>query len=390
MSPFVQFGPPGRTAGAARSLPRRSPARPRGGPAGAGRGARAPGAGAPYPVRVRRQRRERGPGRLPATILIALVAVALLLLAAACKDDAEPAATATATTATATAEALPAETAGTATAPPEGGGSARAETFSDIPDLVARVEPSVVAVQVATPAGTAEGSGVIWDTDGLIVTNNHVVEDAGEVTVAFASGQRVDAEVVDTDPLTDIAVLRVDRDGLPAATFADDLPAVGELALAVGNPLGFESTVTAGIVSGLHRSIPDDSPRARPLVDLIQTDAAISPGNSGGALVGAGGEVIGVNVAYIPPAARAVSIGFAIPAPTVSAVVEQLLEDGEVSHAFLGINYATLTPDIAERSRFAHRHPERRSARAGRRGSAGAAARAGRRPSRAASSPSGR
>jgi S1-C subfamily serine protease len=175
------------------------------------------------------------------------------------------------------------------------------------------------------------------------------VEDATRVTVAFASGERARAEVVDTDPLTDIAVIRVDRDGLPAATFADDLPAVGELALAVGNPLGFESTVTAGIVSGLHRSIPADTVEAQALVDLIQTDAAISPGNSGGALVNAAGEVIGVNVAYIPPAARAVSIGFAIPAPTVASVVEQLLEDGEVRHAYLGIVPATLTPEIAER-----------------------------------------
>jgi serine protease DegQ len=298
---------------------------------------------------VRRARRQRGRRRPPATILIALLALALLLLAAACKDDPEPSAGGGATTA---AEAPPAGTAGTTAseAPPPGDGPPiQVEGFGDIPGLVARVEPSVVAVQVRSPEGTGEGSGVIWDADGLIVTNNHVVEGATEVAVAFASGERSDAEVVDTDPLTDVAVLRVDRDGLPAATFAGELPAVGELAIAIGNPLGYESTVTAGIVSGLHRSIPGDPAETRALVDLIQTDAAISPGNSGGALVDASGRVIGVNVAYIPPAARAVSIGFAIPAATVSSVVEQLLDGGEVQHAFLGVIPATLTPEVAER-----------------------------------------
>jgi S1-C subfamily serine protease len=285
--------------------------------------------------------------RRSTTLLAAPLVLAVLLGAAACKDDTEPAPTATA------AEAPPAastRTAAGATAPPPSGGApARAEGFGDIPGLVARVEPSVVAVQVRTPGGRAEGSGVIWNADGVIVTNNHVVEGATEVTVAFASGQRSAAEVVDADPLTDIAVLRVSRKGLPAATFAGDLPEVGELALAIGNPLGFESTVTAGIVSGLHRSIPGDSRETASLVDLIQTDAAISPGNSGGALVGPAGEVIGINVAYIPPQDSAVSIGFAIPADTVASVVEQLLGGGGVQHSYLGIVPATLTPEVADR-----------------------------------------
>ena len=116
--------------------------------------------------------------------------------------------------------------------------------------------------------------------------------------------------------------------------------------MAIGNPLGFENTVTAGIVSGLHRSIPSGDAGA---VDLLQTDAPISPGNSGGALVGKDGDVIGINVAYLPPGAGAVSLGFAIPAPTVAQVVEQLLEQGAVETAFLGIRPIPVTPDLAKR-----------------------------------------
>jgi serine protease DegQ len=219
--------------------------------------------------------------------------------------------------------------------------------FGRIPEIVRAVSPTVVAVLVSGAQGTGEGSGVIWGEDGVIVTNNHVVEGAQEVTVALATGQSENAEVVATDPLTDLAVLRIDRDGLPTAEFADGLPQVGELAVAIGNPLGFENTVTAGIVSGLDRSVPSGG-NTPALVGLLQTDAPISPGNSGGALVDVEGRVIGINVAYIPPQARAVSIGFAIPSPTVVDVVRQLLESGEVQHAFLGVGPAPLTPELAE------------------------------------------
>jgi S1-C subfamily serine protease len=281
--------------------------------------------------------------------LLAVLATTLVLIGAVgCKSDEPETAGSTGTAAGATS---PEATTAGSTAPaddeaPSGGGSAG---FAAIPEIVRRVEPSVVAVLVQTELASGEGSGVIWDADGLIVTNNHVVEGAREVMVAFASGERLRARVVDTDALSDLAVLRVDRDGLPAARFAEELPQVGELAVAIGNPLGFESTVTAGIVSGLHRSIPAGGLQAQSLVDLIQTDAAISPGNSGGALVDGEGRVMGINVAYIPPEARAVSIGFAIPAATVVSAVEQLLESGEVSHSYLGIRGpTTLTPEIAE------------------------------------------
>ena len=273
--------------------------------------------------------------------LTALVCAALALLVAGCStgnegdDEAEPTATHTPTA--------------TATATPRAGGADRANTFGDIPAIVEAVAPSIVAVLVSTGQGEGEGSGVVWSEDGVIVTNDHVVSTAQEVVVALASGERLTATVEASDPITDLAVVRVDRDGLPAAEFAEDLPAVGALAVAMGNPLGFENTVTAGIVSGLHRSIPSGG-QTPALVDLIQTDAAISPGNSGGALVDADGAVMGVNVAYIPPQAQAVAIGFAIPSPTVVDVVTQLLEEGEVSHAFLGVRPAPLSPQLAQQA----------------------------------------
>jgi serine protease DegQ len=220
------------------------------------------------------------------------------------------------------------------------------EDLDLVPRLVRELQPSVVAVLTAE----GEGSGVVYAADGTVVTNNHVVEGADDVRVAFVDGSRVDAEVQATDPRSDLAVLRVDRDDLPAARFADRLPAVGELAVAMGNPLGFENSVTAGIISGLHRAIPGSAADNPALVDLVQTDAAISPGNSGGALLDADGEVVGINVAYIPPQdTGAVSIGFAIPSTTVVDVVDQLLDTGGVRYPFLGVTPQAVTPQIAER-----------------------------------------
>jgi S1-C subfamily serine protease len=229
-----------------------------------------------------------------------------------------------------------------------GGQSTPAVTAAGLPDLVEKVAPSVVTILVPGSGGQGggEGSGIIWDKQGHIVTNHHVVEGATNVMVALASGERLSARVQAVDPLTDLAVVTVDRQNLPPLEFADRLPRVGETALAIGNPLGFESSVTAGIISGLHRSIPSGGSTPA-LVDLLQTDAAISPGNSGGALVDGNGEVIGVNVAYIPPTESAVSLGFAIPAPTAIDVIEQLISTGRVEHAFLGIEPRPLTPDIA-------------------------------------------
>lgn len=215
-----------------------------------------------------------------------------------------------------------------------------------VPQIVRKVQPSVVAV--ITEKG--EGSGVIWDEQGLIVTNTHVVRNARRVQVLLASGRRIDAQVRATDPVSDLALVEV-RERLPAAQFAKKPAEVGEFAVALGNPFGFERSVSAGIVSGVHRVLPAGR-GSPPLVDLLQTDAAISPGNSGGALVNASGEVIGVNVAYIPPQAGAVEVGFAIPADTVRRVVRDLVEDGEAEHAFLGVQPTELWPELVDRLRI--------------------------------------
>jgi serine protease DegQ len=214
-------------------------------------------------------------------------------------------------------------------------------SFDRIPIIVDRVQPTVVSV--ITEAG--QGSGVIYREDGFVITNQHVVGEASQVQVVLANGQRLSARVrADTDRF-DIAVLDLDRNGLPAATFARALPEVGTLAIAIGNPLGFENSVTAGIISGLHRDIPAGGTTPA-LIDLIQTDAAISPGNSGGALVDGRGRVVGINVAYLPPQAGAVSLGFAIPAPTAVQVADQLIATGEVDFPYLGIRPAQVTPEL--------------------------------------------
>jgi serine protease DegQ len=209
--------------------------------------------------------------------------------------------------------------------------------------VYAAASPSVVSVRT----GEGSGTGFLIDSDGTIVTNAHVVAGVQDVTVALADGQQVPGKVRAADEASDVAVIQANRTSLPAATFQKPLPQVGELAIVLGSPLGFEATVTSGIISGLHRQIPGSASTGAPLVDLIQTDAAISPGNSGGAVVDAQGEVVGMSVAYIPPAAGAVALGFAIPAATVVDVADQLLATGTARHAYIGIQPATLTPEIA-------------------------------------------
>jgi S1-C subfamily serine protease len=220
------------------------------------------------------------------------------------------------------------------------------------------VQVNVRAVQ-QTPLGTQRGegigSGVIYRPDGYVITNNHVVEDTTGVNVAFADGTTERASVVGTDPNTEIAVLKVNRDNLPAASFdTTNTPIVGQLAVAIGSPSGFESTVTSGIVSGVGREFPPEltggGSAAKALVDLIQTDAAISPGNSGGALADRDGRIIGINVAYLPPAQTgAENLGFAIPSDTAVSVADQLIDTGEVSMAYLGVLTTDLSPEDASK-----------------------------------------
>lgn len=247
-----------------------------------------------------------------------------------------------------------------AEAPP----SASAEVPGDEPvaRVASQLESSVVQVNVRgmqdTPFGEESaaglGSGVIYRRDGYVITNNHVVQDANEVNVAFADGTTEQGEVVGTDPRTDLAVIQVDRGALPAASFDEEPVAVGELAVAIGSPSGFDSTVTAGVISGVNREIPPEYTGGQQevsLVDLIQTDAAISPGSSGGALANRDGEIVGINVAYLPQTqsgAPVEGLGFAIPASTAVSVADQLVESGEVTTAYMGIYPVDITAQTAE------------------------------------------
>ena len=216
-------------------------------------------------------------------------------------------------------------------------------TAVDFADVVEQLAPSVVTVH--TDGGV--GSGVVFRRD-VVITNAHVVRDAGQVTIDYADGTSSAGTVLATDRITDLAVIRTPRTDLPVPGYRTALPRPGEPVLAIGSPLGLEGTVTAGIVSALDREIPAAASESRALVDLIQVDAAISPGNSGGALLDATGQVIGINEAYIPPAAGAVSLGFAIPAATAVDVAEQLLTEGRAIHPFLGVSLAPITPQLAE------------------------------------------
>ncbi|SDI48845.1 serine protease, S1-C subfamily, contains C-terminal PDZ domain [Arthrobacter subterraneus] len=265
---------------------------------------------------------------------LAAVVVAVVLALTGCTAPEEP--EQENGTAVSSATAAPGGNDGNAGGPPDA---------VDIPQIIDDVQPSVVTIFLERGG---LGSGVIYSEDGLIITNEHVVRGAEEVQVAFADGQRVAGTVVASDVVTDLALVQADRTGLPPAEFQTELPEVGELAVVIGSPLGFENTATAGIISGLHREIPGSATNSASLVDLVQTDAAISPGNSGGALVNSRGQVVGISEAYIPPQAGAVSLGFAIPAGTAVEVVEELLEDGSAEHAFLGLAPRTVTPQIAQ------------------------------------------
>jgi Do/DeqQ family serine protease len=192
----------------------------------------------------------------------------------------------------------------------------------------------------------AAGSGVIVDArEGLIVTNNHVVEHADEISVTLTDGRRLQARRVGADPDTDIAIVKVPAENLAAIAFGDsDKLEVGDYVVAIGNPFGIGQTVTQGIVSALRRT----GLGIKGYEDFIQTDAPINPGNSGGALVSLRGELVGINTAIIGPAGGNVGIGFAIPVNMVREVMEQLVKYGEVRRGRLGIAIQDLTPDLVQ------------------------------------------
>ncbi|MFQ5523204.1 MAG: S1C family serine protease [Acidimicrobiia bacterium] len=222
-------------------------------------------------------------------------------------------------------------------------------TFGEVvsaADVAGRVIPSTVAVEVASLLGAGSGSGVVWTDNGdngYIVTNHHVIAGAEEILVVFSDGARYRAELVGSDPLTDIAVLKVDRpDLVPIAVGNSENLVVGEPAIAVGNPLGLEGgpTVSAGIISALDRALAVSGGNV--LYGLIQTDAPIAPGSSGGALVDAEGRLIGITTAIAVSNVGAEGVGFAVPVDLVVGVVDDLVETGEVRHALLGIQGDTV------------------------------------------------
>lgn len=230
------------------------------------------------------------------------------------------------------------------------GASTSTGDLSAVPRIVREVEPSVVTIE--TSGGI--GSGVVYRSDGTIVTDAHVVEDQQKkpfksVRIHFADGYQATATVVGVDDPTDVAVVKADRDNLPAAKFSAALPEIGQLAVVIGSPLGLEQTVTAGIVSALQRNMPPSEGSPQGLIDLIQTDAPISPGNSGGAVVNSNSEIIGLSEAYLPPSSGAVSIGFVTPAGTVTHVADQILKSGVATHPVLGIIPTDITQEVANR-----------------------------------------
>ena len=253
---------------------------------------------------------------------------------------------------------------------------------TSLEQIYSQVNPSVVNIQVVeqsapsagqggrfgngSPFGLPQqsgpaqalGSGFVWDKQGDIVTNNHVVAGASSITVTFADGTVADAKVVGADPNADLAVVKV---SVPAAELqpvqvADSTQVkVGQLAIAIGNPYGLQGSMSEGIVSGLARSIPADNSgnsatggATYAIPDIIQTDAAINPGNSGGVLVDDQGQVIGVTAAMESSSNASSGVGFVIPSAIVEKVVPSLISTGKFDHPYLGLSGTTLTPDLAQ------------------------------------------
>lgn len=213
-----------------------------------------------------------------------------------------------------------------------------AELSQELEQLVSRSAPSVVSVEHRR----GHGSGFVLAQDGYVLTNSHVVAGARELRIGFADGSHARAEVKGRDARTDLAVVRAEATSLPTMTLTGSDVRVGQLVLAIGNPLGFQRSVSMGVVSAIDRTLPG---RGHTYEGLIQTDAAINPGNSGGPLINAQGEVVGVNTAIVP---YAQGIGFAVPAQTAEWVAAILMRDGQVRRPVLGVYAAgtDLTPEL--------------------------------------------
>jgi S1-C subfamily serine protease len=237
----------------------------------------------------------------------------------------------------------------TATAAPAAPASSSAAVPTDVSDIYRAVSPGVVYIASTTAQGQASGSGWVYSSDGTIVTNDHVVEGASKVSVRFTvNGDPIDAQVVGTDPSTDIAVLKIDpskvQGGLKALQLADSKKIEpGQPAIALGSPFGLQGTVTSGIVSALDREI--QAPNGFTISGVIQTDAAINPGNSGGPLLDETGRVIGINSQIATNGSDSNSgVGFAVPIDTVKQVVPQLKASGKIDRAWLGVSTSDAAP----------------------------------------------
>lgn len=217
-------------------------------------------------------------------------------------------------------------------------------------DLFQRANPAVVGIQMSA----GQGSGFVVDAAGYIITNNHVVAEGGQIFAQFADGTTREAELIGTDPDSDLAVLKVDAapGELAALELADsDTLQVGQIVIAIGSPFGLANTLTTGVISGLDRLFPGaQSPDGSyyNIPDIIQTDAAINPGNSGGPLLDLNGRVIGVNTAIESPVRGSSGVGFAVPSSVVASVYPEIVANGRVQHAWLGISGSELNSAIAE------------------------------------------
>jgi putative serine protease PepD len=233
------------------------------------------------------------------------------------------------------------------TSPPPTGAPQPIIDSSTITAVAERAIPSIVTVEVSGFLGSGGGSGVVYGDDGYIVTNNHVIARASSIAVVFSDGARFPADVIGADPLTDLAVLQVDRDDVTSIDIGtSESLQIGQAAIAVGNPLGLIGgpSVTTGIVSALNRFI--DVETGSRLYGLIQTDAPITRGSSGGALLDGNARLIGITTAIAVSDVGAEGLGFAVPIDLAAGVIADLIDDGEVSHAVLGIRGETAFADL--------------------------------------------
>jgi putative serine protease PepD len=240
-----------------------------------------------------------------------------------------------------------------------------ADAVCQVTQVAKQVLPSVVTIAAKGATGSGTGSGEIIKSDGYILTNNHVVAPAasgGTLQVLFSDGKTVPATLVGRDPLTDVAVIKVDETGLPAIPMGNSSTLlVGQPVVVLGAPLGLTSTVTSGIVSALDRTIdvPGESSQSALLINAIQTDAAINPGNSGGAMVNCAGQFVGIPSAgaSVPSSSGessggSIGLGFAIPSDFAITLADEIISTGKVSHAYMGIAAAPLSPEAAAAKGF--------------------------------------